>query len=197
MGSVCKIDGCGGQVNARGLCVSHYKRLCRHGDPLGGRTKLGLPLEYMEREFERDTDECLIWPYANDGKGYGIVWFNKKNCYVHRIICERVNGPPTKLKPISRHLCGNGHLGCFNKKHLIWSDQKENMADKLIHGTSNRGERQGISKLKNEEVMEIYRSGDTTENLAKRFNVTRSNIRCIKNGVSWSWLTGHKKKGGD
>jgi hypothetical protein len=199
---VCRIDGCGGKLKVidEQLCGKHYARYKRHGDPLGGRTEPGVPLAYMERQLLRDDNECFIWPYANDGKGYGIIWLNSRNAYVHRVSCERSNGPPSIEKPIARHLCGNGNKGCFNPKHLIWSDQVENMADTIIHGTSNRGERQGSSKLKETDVLKIYHSTKPRKELAIEFGVSVENIYQIKNGKSWSWLTKHpvylKKKGG-
>lgn len=32
---LCSVDGCEQPVQARGLCPKHYRRLMRHGDPLG------------------------------------------------------------------------------------------------------------------------------------------------------------------
>lgn len=39
MTSICAIVGCGKPVKTKNYCVSHYKRLWRHGDPLGGGAK--------------------------------------------------------------------------------------------------------------------------------------------------------------
>lgn len=189
---MCKVEGCVGLNKAQGLCGKHYHRLLRHGNPFGGRTEVGVPLKYMEEQLLRSDDECFVWPFANDGKGYGIICFDQKNYYVHRISCERANGPAPENQPLSRHLCGNGHLGCFNPKHLIWSNQTENMSDRIIHETTNRGERHGNSKLTEKQVMEIFvrsNGGEKERDIAKEFGITASNVYYIKIGKSWSWLT--------
>jgi len=167
----------------------------RHGNPHKGRTPVGVPYEYMLKTLNSETEECFVWPFANDGKGYGIIVKNGKNEYVHRIVCEETNGPAPEGKPLVRHICGNGNLGCFNPKHLCWSDQKENIADVLIHGTSNRGERHGMHKLSKEEALFIYNSKESRKKLASDFNVTTTNIHCIQKGKSWIWLTGHNRGG--
>ena len=39
------------------------------------------------------------------------------------------------------------------------------------------------------EVKEIYLSKDKNNILAKKYNVSRTNIRYIKNKQQWKWLT--------
>jgi hypothetical protein len=41
---MCSIEGCDGQVVARGLCKNHYGRWRRYGDPTGGRPSPGSPV---------------------------------------------------------------------------------------------------------------------------------------------------------
>lgn len=54
-----------------------------------------------------------------------------------------------------------------------------------------KGEKSNLAKLKDVEVIEIKRrlnNGETCSIIAQDYNVTMSNIRCIKNKVSWSHL---------
>ena len=57
-----------------------------------------------------------------------------------------------------------------------------------------KGHKQHLSKLTDAEVLAIYGSKDSRRILADRYGVTRQAITCIRQGRSWSWLTGAKKK---
>jgi hypothetical protein len=65
-------------------------------------------------------------------------------------------------------------------------------------GNPNRGPetapRRKGQKLYQKEVLEIYRDNQSSaEDLATLFDVTASTIYDIKNGKTWSTLTGHVK----
>lgn len=187
---VCPIPGCGKRVVAKGWCQSHYDRWHRYGDPLHIPANAG-PLRYFkETVLIYDGDDCLFWPYSGNGKGYGKITFEGKRQYVHRIVCERTNGPQPSPRHEAAHSCGNGHLGCVNAKHLSWKTHTGNESDKRVHGTTPRGERQWNSKLTESDVREIRRltGSDTQENIAKKFGVSRHTISLIMRGMRWSWL---------
>lgn len=67
----------------------------------------------------------------------------------------------------------------------------ENVADTLIHGTRNRGERSGAAKLTRDKVATIraLRGVETQRLLAERFGVRRETIRDIQKRRIWAWLT--------
>ena len=123
------------------------------------------------------------------GTGYGVL--NKK--VVSRLACERRNGPPPDHKYDAAHSCGNGHKGCVNPNHLSWKTRKDNMADQLEHGTRNRGERQGHSKLTKEIVLEIRskRGTQTQISIAEEYGLSAGHVSNLMNGKkSWEWLDG-------
>jgi len=64
------------------------------------------------------------------------------------------------------------------------------MADKLIHGTHNRGERSGMHKLREEDVREIKVACNIVPRkiLAKQYGVSRRTINDIHLGKRWAWL---------
>jgi hypothetical protein len=80
--------------------------------------------------------------------------------------------------------------------NLRWGTAKDNKNDSKRHGTLARGERQGLSKLTANEVLEMRRlrrmKGMTSKLLAIFFDykVTAGNICAItrKKPGSWSWL---------
>lgn len=91
----------------------------------------------------------------------------------------------------SAHTCGRGNEGCINgNNHLVWKTPSGNMADKLIHGTHNRGNRHHKVKLDKEKVFAIrtLRGKHTQRELAAMFGVCVSNICGIQSGKTWGWL---------
>jgi len=137
-----------------------------------------------------DGDECLPWPFTRNSDGRGQIWDGAKASLVHRMVCERVNGPPPTPKHEAAHSCGHGHLACATKGHLSWKTPTENAADKIIHGTLIRGEQQWMAKLTETDVHEIRSLLGTTtkQSIATTFGVSPDNIRAIEIGRSWAWL---------
>jgi DNA invertase Pin-like site-specific DNA recombinase len=64
------------------------------------------------------------------------------------------------------------------------------MADKLIHGTENRGDRNGQSRLTEDQVREIRRLKGSMfqREIAEKFGVTLSTVNHIYNRTTWAWL---------
>lgn len=192
--ALCKIDGCGKPVKARGWCASHYQRWRARGDPLAGgkfRPKPGEALQWLSGIAVRQHgNECLFWPFAKGAAGYGYVTISGKGRLVHRLVCAATHGGPPTMKHEAAHLCGNGHKGCVNPTHLIWKTRAENDADKILHGTTNRGERAPTAKLSEGDVLEIRGlSGAVTQSaLAERFGVSQGTISEIQNRKKWVWL---------
>lgn len=189
--TTCSIEGCADPELARGYCNRHYKRFRRHGDPSAGGTAKGEPEKALAAAMiHGDREMCLIWPFAKNDHGYGVISRNRKMHRVSRIICENAHGkPPTSLHEAA-HNCGRGHLGCVNRFHLRWATTKENAADKVGHGTSNRGEKQGLSKLTEMDVKVIRTlAGDMQQqDIAAMFNVSGASVSNIIKRKCWSWL---------
>ncbi|RVG08581.1 hypothetical protein CN204_04415 [Sinorhizobium meliloti] len=143
-----------------------------------------------EVAIKHQSDECLLWPYGKDSKGYGQITINGKNFGAHRYICLVVHGEPPTEKHHASHSCGNGHLGCVNPNHLGWKTNLENIQDMVAHGRSTRGEKHANAKLTEQQVNEILllKSIKTQPEIAKQFGVSRSTIGMIHSGRNWSWV---------
>ena len=74
-------------------------------------------------------------------------------------------------------------------KYMNISDTLMDMFTKEIQNMKIRGENNKANKLKENEVKEIYLSKDKNNILAKKYNVSKTNIRYIKNKQQWKWLT--------
>lgn len=187
----CSVDGCDMPHYSRGYCRRHWERWKAHGDPLGGALGPIAAREYLETVvLPYDGDECLTWPYSRDEHGYAQIDIDRRRHKVSRYVCARRHGEPPTPKHQAAHSCGRGHLGCVTGCHLSWKTRAQNEADKLLHGTHNRGARHGMSKLTDRDVAEIrsLRGIVTQKEIAAKFGVSKGHIREILAGRSWSHL---------
>lgn len=189
----CSVEGCDGGAIGLGFCAKHYQRLKKNGSPLKTiKTPRGQPRAFLELVVLRyEGDECLIWPFSRSPDGYAKISWGDKGATVTRLICEEIYGHPGPGYHAA-HSCGNGMKGCVTKGHLSWKTEAENQAEKFVHGTVLRGEKNPPAKLTNDQVLEIVSLRGTLSHskLGKRFGVGTSTIGQIMNGARWSWLTG-------
>lgn len=188
---ICSIDDCGKSHEAKGFCKAHYERLRRHGDPLGGRTPDGEPIEfYQSVVLTHEGADCLLWPYTRCTNGYGQMVKNGRLGTVSRILCEDIHGPPPTPEHEAAHSCGNGMSGCVTKRHLSWKTPKENQNDRILHATHSRGERCVTAKLTEVQVREIValKGHLSQRKIAEKFGVHQVNVGRIHAGTSWGWL---------
>lgn len=181
----CSVETCENKHFGHGYCFKHYARNKKYGSPNGWQTAKGTLPEWIEKHLGYTSDECLVWPFATI-KGYGVIGICGKNITVSRLICERLYGPPPTPKHQAAHSCGKGHEGCVSPIHVRWATRKENESDKFLHGTSMRGKN---SKLTVAQILEIKRSTLSNIALGVKHGCCPDNIRAIRNGRSWAWLT--------
>lgn len=189
--SICKIEGCGKPVDARGWCNGHYARWQRLGDvradiPL--REKGKDPWGWLRAYQSHQEQECLTWPFAKYHNGYGKIQVNGSSNMASRMMCVIAHGePPTPLHEAA-HSCGNGHLACVNPRHLRWATVMENQADRTMHGRDCPGEKNGRAKLTMKQVERIraLRGVVRQVDLAVEYGVNQPTISAIQLGRLWS-----------
>jgi|SRR6267142_3080400 len=69
--------------------------------------------------------------------------------------------------------------------NLAWGTRSENENDKIVHGTSNHGIRNGQAKLTLEAIQEIRKSQKSYKLLAEEYKVNRSQISRVKTKTTW------------
>lgn len=132
-------------------------------------------------------------PYLNSNGRLMIVMRDgpkKKACHISRLVAEAFIG----MAPSDKHQCAHNDGDKINNHYtnLRWATVSENQMDRVQHGTSNRGERFGRSRLTTKDVLAIKKElidGVKPRELAERFNVAETTIKSIKSGKSWSWLS--------
>lgn len=186
----CSVEGCSGKHAAKGLCRKHYARLMRHGDPLVEfkTTPPGKALAWLLNHVCHASAECLAWPFSNYHGGYGHMRVNGEYTGAHRVMCQLAHGEPIGEKSQVAHSCGNP--ACVNPRHLRWATRQENEADKLIHGTDNRGAKHGMSKLTDDNVREIraLKGVMRQRDIAARFSIAQGTVSEIQAGKRWTHI---------
>jgi len=191
----CLIEGCVGNSHytahgAKGWCNAHYQRWAKHGSPTAGGTSRGGPLEWLRAHLGHQGEGCLFWPFSHYPSGYAQVRYKGAATKASRVMCMLAHGQPPSPELEAAHSCGKGHLGCVHPQDLRWDTPKGNCADRVEHGTENRGERQWMAKLSREDVLAIRRQagGISHRALAKQYGVSRMTITNILNRDTWAWL---------
>ena len=106
---------------------------------------------------------------------------------VHHLVLEAFVGPRPTGK-IARHFPDRNPANNAIS-NLQWATHKENQADRVIHGTHSRGEKNSWAKLSEDAVRSIraeYAAGKISQRkLAKKYNVTQYAIFSIVNRQTW------------
>lgn len=137
----------------------------------------------------QQTDDCILWPYATSGRGYGQIRHDGRIQPAHRLSCEMAHGPAPSIEAQAAHACRNRH--CVNPRHLRWATPAENQGDRIKDGTSNRGTRNRWNKLTESDVWQIRffaRGGLRHSDVARHFGVSRRSVSDIAAGVTWGWV---------
>lgn len=186
-------DGCKSPAHCRGFCKKHYSRWRHHGDPLGGYDTPGIKLPWL---LEHHLDEeCAIWPFKLDKDGYGQqMRIGNRRVYPHQYAAELKYGPcPDDMESI--------HGPCHNPaciSHTKWGTRKENSADRLRDGTSNRGQRNANVKLAEcnvNDIRNLFKDGLTKASLAHKFNISHSTVCDIIKNRTWKYLNNQQIEG--
>lgn len=119
-----------------------------------------------------------------NGKGYLRVGIGKKLMFVHRLVAERYVPNPDE-KPQVNHIDGDKTNN--RADNLEWVSNLENRTHAVDAGLQIHGEECSWSKLTTEDVRYIREHIGlmAVTELAKRFEVSRSTIRDIRDFKTW------------
>ena len=197
MREICSIPRCGGLVRGRGLCNRHYLRQLRSGTVSKTQTRTERALEFIEDCLSTQDEKTCICPTFKSDSDYPTINLvdGRGDLRIGWVVLERIDGPKPDPTLVMRHLCGNTR--CCNPFHLIWGTEKENAADRKVHGTEadRSGHKNPNSILTKDQVEEIRRrvirgrgpyDRGNIHLLAIEYGVTRANIRMIARGATWN-----------
>lgn len=127
--------------------------------------------------------------------GYLVVNYRGGTHYVHRLVAAAYH-PNPENKRVVAHWDGdktNNHID-----NLRWATDKENSDDKVRHGRTNRGTRNGQAKLSSEDVRRIRQcrsEGQSVHEVAEAFGVSTWTIydACNPNRT-WQHMSEEEEK---
>jgi hypothetical protein len=111
---------------------------------------------------------------------------------LHRMIYKEKYGEIPQGMEVC-HTCDNP--SCINIEHLFLGTHLDNMRDKVGKNRQHRpiGEKNGISKLTEEQVKNIRNSNEITlKKLSKKYKVSFTLIGLIKRGIAWKHMVNKK-----
>jgi len=153
---------------------------------------LGMVRSWKNGRWGR-TEKPRVMKLYKDRKGYLSTFIRNEGeksskIRIHQIVLEMFSGP----RPEGMVAChndgnpSNNHMG-----NLRWDTVQSNMADKLKHGTAQKGENAPNNRLKNQEIIEIRRLGGmglNTSLISKMFKVSKSHVRRVIRRTRWAHI---------
>ncbi len=128
-------------------------------------------------------------PQLNKQTGYYYVILQDgellKSYTINRLVLTVFKGAKPSTMD-ARHKDGDKSHNWLS--NLKWGTRKQNEADKKRHGRTAVGEKNGLSKVKETEVLEmrrLHKSGESTYSISKIFNCSQQNVWHIVNKKTW------------
>lgn len=124
MSKICTISNCERQLVAVGLCMMHYKRKRKYGDPTLSRPN---PVERFWAKVVK-TDTCWEWNATRNHRGYGKFRDSPHSeIGAHRYSYILHKGEIGEGMEVM-HTCDNPP--CVNPDHLLLGTAKDNAEDR-------------------------------------------------------------------
>jgi len=152
-----------------------------------------IPLHERFWSKVQKTDQCWLWTGAKTNGGYGKIRINGTNRPAPRVAWEFENGS----LPIGYEICHHcDNPSCVRPDHLFAGTRKDNVQDMIQKGRRSSsahgsGERHGMAKLTNDQVVEIRQrkaNGESAKELSEKFSINRSTVHDIVTGKSWKHI---------
>ena len=137
----------------------------------------------------RRVRERILRTHAATG-GYLHVWLctagQKASVFkVATLVARAFLG----ARPEGLDVCHINGVNTDNRvENLRYGTRVQNMQDAARHGTMARGEKQGLSKLTERDVLSIRSDSRLLVEIAKDYGISFQHVSAIKRKASWKWL---------
>lgn len=154
-------------------------------DPL----KVNLSQSQVDRFWSlvEKTDECWLWNGSKKQMGYGLFMANNRRFLAHRLSFFMRFG---KLgNELVLHRCDNP--SCVNPDHLFLGSHQDNASDKVSKGRQSKGSRTGVSKLTEEQVLDLrrrFKNGERPWDVSMEIGMSFRATKEAMMGKSWKHL---------
>jgi hypothetical protein len=143
-----------------------------------------LAARIMSRSIPEPNSGCWLWLGNVQESGHGRLKVGGRTTPAHRASWTAFNGHPGKL--FVCHRCDVP--SCVNPGHLFLGTCADNHADRDAKGRQARGERGGRALITASQASFIHRSDYPARYLQAVFGISKSQVKRIKDGESWSHL---------
>lgn len=132
----------------------------------------------------RSRRKCKLKPYNKNGYLAVNLYKNGKmyHRYIHRLVAE------TFIPNLNNYEEVN-HIDCDKTNNCIWNlewcNRKQNLKHSYDNGLKRAGEKHGMHKLTKLDVINIRKSNESQNKLAKQYEVSQGTINAIKNFRLW------------
>jgi len=188
----CSIVGCERNAHKKTLCASHYKKQWRTGRPEGhGKAMRGEAEKWLRANVGHTGQECLMWPFARSGAGYGGLAIGGYEAPASRHMAILLFGPLDRKTQVC-HRCDNP--GCINPNHLFLGTAMDNHKDCVSKGRHVNpprmsGEQNAEAKITADQVRwakGVLRAGQMTgKAVAQQLGISQSQASRLKHDLSW------------
>lgn len=144
----------------------------------------------MRAHIDYIGDDCVLWPFSCGSHGYGSATVDHIPKTASRWMCILAHGEPPNPDDEAAHSCAN--RPCINPNHLRWATRTENEEDKQSHGTHNKGERHGNSKLSADDIIAIRSDGRMHRIIAADYGIARTTVSNIIHKRLWAHIEEHQ-----
>lgn len=150
---------------------------------------------FWSKVERRGADECWPWKACarKKSEGYGAFWIGGRHQPASRMAAI-LSGKPVPEGAEVCHSCD--WPPCCNPSHLFVASRQANNADKVAKRRHCFGERNGIAKLTEAQVMEIRTRRPSSpaprgfkDELAKHYKITKRTVDAIWGGQRWTHVT--------
>lgn len=142
--------------------------------------------------YNHTKREQILKPHKDNRKRLHVILHKngvRKTSHVHKLVMEAFVGPCPKGMEIC-HNDGNPENNYI--KNLRYDTHKNNIKDKIKHGTLLYGQKHPWAKVDNKQALEIKKlaeKGDITQaEIGKLYNIKGNTVSSIKTGTNWKHL---------
>lgn len=149
--------------------------------------KYGNALNTLLNLISQTTDQCILWPYASNKAGYGIICIEGKNRRASAVAWELTNGTRIPKGKEACHNCDNPP--CINPRHIFAGTHKENMQDSSSKRRMTHGEKHYHARITEDIVRMIRNSNKTSKELSEQLGLNPGHICVIRQRKIWKHVT--------
>lgn len=130
-------------------------------------------------------DAAVLLKPSTSSNGYLVVSLGRgRRRYVHHLVLEAFVGP----RPDGMHACHANDDGLDARlDNLSYQTPRSNAYQRTLHGTSNRGTKNGHARLRERDVRKIRELAGqlSSSEMGRHYGVARQTIRDVIAGRTW------------